>query len=233
MGGELALIQGPGAGQTFLLTGTEAVLGREPGSTILLADNSVSRRHARVVSQNNAWFISDLNSANGTMLNGMRLGQVTIALKPGDVIQIGPFVMRYQDGMARTQAFTGQYVQPTVPLGNPGPNYGGGLPPHMGSPEQPPPGMLGLSEINQKKIIAGILAILVGGLGIHGFYIGNNRMGITFLVIALISLPLACLYIGYLGIIALNVISTIQGVIYLISSDHDYYQKYMVEKRWM
>ena len=69
-----------------------------------------------------------------------------------------------------------------------------------------------------KKIIAGILAILVGYLGIHKFYLGYTKEGII-----QILLNLLC----GLG----SLIGLIEGIIYLTKTDEDFYQTYQVGKK--
>lgn len=73
------------------------------------------------------------------------------------------------------------------------------------------------ADIGNKKMVAGILAILLGGFGIHKFYLGMTTPGIIMIV-------LACTGIS-------SVIGLIEGVIYLTKSDQDFYQQYIVEKK--
>ena len=70
----------------------EITIGRKEGNTIRLTERNVSRRHAKLVKQNGAIFIEDLNSYNGIKVNGNRIsGRVAIA--EGDRIQIGDYVL--------------------------------------------------------------------------------------------------------------------------------------------
>lgn len=68
------------------------------------------------------------------------------------------------------------------------------------------------------KVVAGILAILIGGLGIHKFYLGYTKEGILQIV--------ASLFCGIGGIIAL-----IEGIIYLTKSDEDFANTYVANKK--
>lgn len=71
-----------------------------------------------------------------------------------------------------------------------------------------------------KKIPAGILAILLGGFGIHKFYLGYTTEGIIMLVL--------CFFCGISGIIGL-----IEGIIYLTMSDEDFVKTYIEgQKGW-
>lgn len=69
-----------------------------------------------------------------------------------------------------------------------------------------------------KKVVAGILGILIGALGIHKFYLGYTKEGII-----QILLNLLC----GLG----SLIGLIEGIIYLTKTDEDFYQTYQVGKK--
>ncbi len=66
----------------------EVILGREMGSDFLLEDPTVSAHHARLSFHHGHWWVEDLNSTNGTTLNGERLSTATV-LVDGDVLQLG------------------------------------------------------------------------------------------------------------------------------------------------
>jgi len=97
----------------------EVVLGRDPACDVRLPSEEVSRRHARVAPDGSGGhLIVDLESTNGTYLNGERAR--TRALAPGDRIGLGPFTARYVAagdpagvelaalaGLARSDALTG------------------------------------------------------------------------------------------------------------------------------
>jgi pSer/pThr/pTyr-binding forkhead associated (FHA) protein len=57
----------------------EATLGRLPECEITLNDPSVSRRHARLFSEDGAWRIEDLGSTNGVKVNGQRVAEGELA----------------------------------------------------------------------------------------------------------------------------------------------------------
>ena len=69
-----------------------------------------------------------------------------------------------------------------------------------------------------KKVIAGILGILIGGLGIHKFILGYNKEGIIQILLSFLC-----------GIGA--VIGLIEGIIYLTKSDQEFYDTYQVGKK--
>ncbi len=89
---------------------------------------------------------------------------------------------------------------------------------------------VGKSKEN-KKMMAGILAILLGGLGIHKFILGYNKEGMILLGIFLVSIPLTCVVIGIITIYIPAIIGLIEGIIYLTKSDEEFYQTYQVNKK--
>lgn len=72
----------------------EFSIGRRNDCDLVLEDEGVSRRHARITFEDGAYVVEDLDSANGTVVRGGRVGRHR--LKDGDVLQFGPFVsVRY------------------------------------------------------------------------------------------------------------------------------------------
>ncbi|MEK6494426.1 TM2 domain-containing protein [Myroides odoratimimus] len=70
-----------------------------------------------------------------------------------------------------------------------------------------------------KKVVAGILGILLPIFAIHKFYLGYTKEGVIQLILGLVS----C---GVLGIIGL-----IEGIIYLTKTDEEFYNTYQVNKK--
>ncbi len=83
----------------------------------------------------------------------------------------------------------------------------------MGRMDQPIAG-------SEKKIAAGLLAIFLGALGIHKFYLGYTTAGIIMLVVSLLS----C------GTI-MGVIGLIEGIIYLTRTDEQFVATYINGKK--
>jgi TM2 domain-containing membrane protein YozV len=72
---------------------------------------------------------------------------------------------------------------------------------------------------DSKRVLCGILGILLGGLGLHRFVLGDTLGGVLRIAISIVT----C---GMGGIIGL-----IEGIIYLTKSDTDFIQTYQVNKK--
>ncbi|RAL20267.1 GGDEF domain-containing protein [Lujinxingia litoralis] len=84
----LIVISGPHTGKMFKVDKAQATLGRSSRADIRVNDVGISRNHARVIAYGDDVFVEDLESANGTYLNGDRLLRRQ-QLKDGDKITLG------------------------------------------------------------------------------------------------------------------------------------------------
>ncbi len=66
---------------------------------------------------------------------------------------------------------------------------------------------------DKNKVAAGVLAILLGGLGVHKFYLGQIGMGIIYILFCWTSIP--------------SIIGLIEGILYLTSTDEQFQAKYV------
>jgi DNA-binding winged helix-turn-helix (wHTH) protein len=93
------------AGRPQALAQGVNVLGRDPDASVFVNDVSVSRRHASVSVHHGIAVIEDLQSRNGTFLNGQRLDAAT-ELRDGDLIGLGPVALAVErcasDGSTQT-----------------------------------------------------------------------------------------------------------------------------------
>lgn len=87
----------------FALPAGAAVLGRHPDCDVQLQSHVVSRRHARLVRDGKRYLLEDLESGNGTFLNGKRI-QAPSPLGHGDEIKLGPVAIRFEDPPAEKSA---------------------------------------------------------------------------------------------------------------------------------
>lgn len=72
----------------------EVEIGRDRACGVLVEDPEISRRHARLTRFGESYAISDLGSANGTMLNGLRVTGPQ-SLRHGDLVRIGGVRLEY------------------------------------------------------------------------------------------------------------------------------------------
>jgi hypothetical protein len=70
----------------------ELLVGRHHACDVVLSETSVSRQHARLVFRDGNWVLQDLESTNGTIVNGVRVGRC--ALRPGDHVELGAAHLR-------------------------------------------------------------------------------------------------------------------------------------------
>ena len=85
------------SGQTFTATGNEFVIGRQVGCQILINHTNISRQHTRITHTSGQWMVSDLNSANGTFINGQRITDPT-PIRSGDKLGLGNYEFIFSAG---------------------------------------------------------------------------------------------------------------------------------------
>jgi pSer/pThr/pTyr-binding forkhead associated (FHA) protein len=99
------------------MRGVEATLGRALGSTIRIPSSEVSRLHCRLRIENGLVTVEDLESVNGTFLNGARVHNVE-TVRPGDRLSLGPvtFVVEYEIGPEALQITNGEEDLEVLPV---------------------------------------------------------------------------------------------------------------------
>jgi Nif-specific regulatory protein len=95
MTAKLAVIDGPGAGTEVELPSGEFVIGRDPASGLALAERLASRRHAVITGEAGIFTLVDLESRNGTFVNGIPVRERR--LEHGDRIKIGSSLLVFLD----------------------------------------------------------------------------------------------------------------------------------------
>lgn len=89
----VVVVEGLHAGTRFPLSAGENLVGRAPGSAILLEDQSVSRQHAVVTGRDDGFQVKDLGSKNGSFVNGRQITD-PVMLGHGDIVQFGIYSLR-------------------------------------------------------------------------------------------------------------------------------------------
>ena len=84
---------------------------------------------------------------------------------------------------------------------------------------------------DNKKLLAGILAIVFGQLGVHKFILGYQKEGIIMLVATVVGYATMCLIIGSFIVMATFIVGVIEGIIYLTKTDEEFYNTYQVGKK--
>jgi FHA domain len=145
----------PGSGPPIEVVKDEALVGRDPGCDVVVADGSVSRRHAKIQRRGEGYTVVDQGSANGTFIDSQRVAEVT--LRNGQELRFGAIAftveLESEDAgatVAGIPAMTEATIIGTAPLlpvppapkppvpAPPKPSLPP-VPPRMPSPPPPPP----------------------------------------------------------------------------------------------
>jgi hypothetical protein len=82
-------------GSRHTLDGDLVTIGRQASCTIVIADNNISRVHARFRAGDDGWTIEDLGSTNGTKVNGVLITEPTL-LSYGQLISLGSLQLHFE-----------------------------------------------------------------------------------------------------------------------------------------
>jgi MoxR-like ATPase len=98
---QLVVQNGPLKGNAYSLDparwgGEELLVGRSKDCHVLLPDSKVSKHHARLVLKSNRWYVEDLGSRNGVLLNGDKV--TSEMLSPHDALQVGNVLLLFEEG---------------------------------------------------------------------------------------------------------------------------------------
>lgn len=89
----LTAVAGPSLGEKFPLTKERTIIGRNREAEIWINDESISRKHAEILSKQGRLFLRDLGSKNGTYINDHKI--LEVELKDGDLIRTGNATLKY------------------------------------------------------------------------------------------------------------------------------------------
>jgi serine phosphatase RsbU (regulator of sigma subunit) len=91
----LELIEGHETGRRYIVTAPGASIGRQPPADIVLADSEVSRAHCRLSLENGVLTVTDLNSTNGTFIDGTRIQEPT-PMPVGALLRVGRQSLKHE-----------------------------------------------------------------------------------------------------------------------------------------
>ena len=91
---KLVLLSAGMTGRTHDLKAEKTTVGRVEDNTFQIAEPSVSSHHCEVLLRGNDIIIKDLNSTNGTFINGEKISES--AIKPGQILRLGQIEMRLE-----------------------------------------------------------------------------------------------------------------------------------------
>jgi pSer/pThr/pTyr-binding forkhead associated (FHA) protein len=95
----LTVVEGESTGKSFEITKEYTHLGRVENNEITLPSPAISSRHCMFITSGNDVIVRDLNSSNGTFVNGQQITEVILQL--GDLIQVGPVVLKFESTVKR------------------------------------------------------------------------------------------------------------------------------------
>lgn len=88
--------------------------------------------------------------------------------------------------------------------------------------QTPPPPATG----TDKKLVAGLLAILLGAFGVHKFYLGYQKEGIIMLVIGIVGF-----FLCGIPTVVVSIIGIIEGILYLTKPDEEFNRIYVTGRK--
>lgn len=94
--GWLVVIQGPQKGEDFRLREGKNTLGKSPDCEVCLQDQTVSGKHASISYKEGKFFLTDLDSTNGTCVNETSEAVSRVELNDGDVIYVGETALKFK-----------------------------------------------------------------------------------------------------------------------------------------
>jgi pSer/pThr/pTyr-binding forkhead associated (FHA) protein len=94
----LVVLNGDFEGMVYHLGNEETLIGRNPTTDITLLDDGISREHALILFEesDNTFVIEDLQSTNGTKVNGKRVRSAT--LNDRDEVRVGNTCFQFEEG---------------------------------------------------------------------------------------------------------------------------------------
>jgi two-component system, cell cycle response regulator len=92
----LIVIRGTPQGHRYFITQPEMTIGRDQTADIVVQDQSVSRKHAKVSKKDNGVLLTDMGSVNGTTVNGHKVPPGdSVMLEKEDMVRLGNSIFKY------------------------------------------------------------------------------------------------------------------------------------------
>lgn len=184
-------------GRTFDINDNRVTIGSDKTSGLPLPELAASGTTMELVQEGMQWQLLPIATTSNIMLNGVP-SNGPLYLRHNDVIQIDNFSLRFLDwDHAPAGAVPAQPVYQTGPVNYPGQQFQ----------------MRGMLPAPSKdRTAAALLAILLGGIGAHHFYLGNIILGIVYLLFSWTFIPM--------------IVGIIEGIVMLTTSDENWLQKY-------
>jgi pSer/pThr/pTyr-binding forkhead associated (FHA) protein len=111
----LVLLSEGFTGRSFELKSETTTVGRLPDNVFDIPESSVSSHHAEIVLRGNDVFVRDLDSTNGTFINGEQI-QGEAVVKPGQILRLGTVEMRLETGEAPAPTKKKSQLEHTRPI---------------------------------------------------------------------------------------------------------------------
>jgi signal transduction histidine kinase/pSer/pThr/pTyr-binding forkhead associated (FHA) protein len=112
---KLLIKTGEKKGKSYPIRDSVVLIGRDSSNAITLPDRHVSRKHASITSHGTEYFIEDLGSRNGTLVNDHPVQRQV--LKPGDEIKVGSTVLELTSFVEKEEL--SEHLKDSVPQGQP------------------------------------------------------------------------------------------------------------------
>jgi DNA-binding NtrC family response regulator len=101
--GKVVILSGPDRGKTLVVDRPELTIGSKEGNVLVLSDPTVSRQHAVLIESAGGYLIRDLNSTNGTYLDGVLIKEAFLDF--GRAISLGETQMKFVPFQEKIEAF--------------------------------------------------------------------------------------------------------------------------------
>lgn len=92
-----------GEAKRYPVSSRVSYIGREDVNQVVIANEAISKKHAKLMFSDGKFYIEDLSSSNGTFLNGTRVHTRTV-LRNGDLIRLGAVIVKFEISRRDAQA---------------------------------------------------------------------------------------------------------------------------------